>query len=150
LEERDHEKGDFQSVNLHRDFCKGYQTMVMIFVISGIAVAAGIGCVFVRYPVLLLTTVCPALAAGTLLSGIRFGASAGLIVVEVFGSIAAPQVTFMAVSLARFGFKRYLARSSKLMPQVQTAIGQQLHAELEVPRTLSPDLARLVSQLSFA
>ena len=93
----------------------------MVFVICGIAVATGIGCVFVRYPVFLLITVCPLLAAGALLSGIRFGTPAWFIVVEVFGSIAAPQVTFMAVSLAHFALRRYLARarSSKLMPQVQ-------------------------------
>ena len=124
----------------------------MVFVICGIAVATGIGCVFVRYPVFLLVAACPLLAAGALLSGIRFGTPAWLIVVEVFGSIAAPQVTFMAVSLGHFAFRRYLARarSSKLMPQVRAAIGQQLRAELEVPRTLSPDLAHLVSQISFA
>jgi hypothetical protein len=122
----------------------------MVCVICGIAVATGIGCVFVRYPVFLLVAACPLLAAGALLSGIRFGTPAWLIVVEVFGSIAAPQVTFMAVSLALFAFKRHLARSSKLIPQAQTAIGRQLRAELEVPGILSPDLARLVSQLSFA
>jgi hypothetical protein len=122
----------------------------MVFVISGIAVAVGIGCAFVRYPVLYLIAACPLLAAGALLSGIFFGTSAGLIAVAVCGSIVAPQVSFMAVSLAHFGFRRYLARSRKMIPQVQTAIGQQLRAELEVPHTLSPDLARLVSQLSFA
>jgi hypothetical protein len=122
----------------------------MLFVIYGVGVAAGIGCVFVRYPVFLLITVCPLLAAGALVSGIRFGTPAWLIVVDVFGSIAAPQVTFMAVSLAHFALRRYRARSSKLMPQVRAVIGQQLRAELEVPRTLSPDLAHLVSQLSFA
>jgi hypothetical protein len=122
----------------------------MVFVICGIAVATGIGCVFVRYPVFLLVAACPLLAAGALLSGIRFGTPAWLIVVEVFGSIAAPQVTFMAVSLALFAFKRHLARSSKLIPHAQTAIGRQLRAELEVPGILSPDLARLVSQLTFA
>jgi hypothetical protein len=126
----------------------------MLFVIYGVGVAAGIGCVFVRYPVfllmLLLITVCPLLAAGALVSGIRFGTPTWLIVVEVFGSIAAPQVTFMAVSLAHFALRRYRARSSKLMPQVRAVIGQQLRAELEVPRTLSPGLARLVSQLSLA
>ena len=121
----------------------------MVFV-CGVAVAAGIGCAFVRHSVLPLVVLCPLLAAGALLSGIHFGAPAGLIAVEVLGSIAAPQVTFMAVSLALFGFRRYLARSSKLIPQVRTAIGQQLRAELEVPRTLSPDLARLVSQPNFA
>ena len=124
--------------------------MVMVFVIFGIAVAPGIRCAFVRYPVFLLIALCPLLAGVALLSGIFFGTPRGVIAVEVFGSIAAPQVTFVAVSLAHFGFKRYLARSRKLIPQVQTAIGQQLRAELEVPRTLSPDLARLVSQLSFA
>jgi uncharacterized membrane protein len=123
----------------------------MLFVIYGVGVAAGIGFVFVRYPVfLLIITVCPLLAAGALLSGIRFGTPAWLIVVEVFGSIAAAQVTFMAVSLAHFALRRYRARSSKLMPQVRAVIGQQLRAELEVPRTLSPGLARLVSQLSLA
>lgn len=61
-----------------------------------------------------------------------------------------PQLARLFVDYGCFGFKRYLARSRKLIPQVQTAIGQQLRAELEVPRTLSPDLARLVSQLSFA
>ena len=122
----------------------------MLFVIYGVGVVAGIGCIFVRYPVFLLITVCPLLAAGALLSGIRFGTPAWLIVVEVFGSIAAPQVTFMAVSLAHFALRRYRARSSKLMPQVRAVIGQQLRAELEVPRTLSPGLAHLVSQLSFA
>jgi hypothetical protein len=124
----------------------------MVFVISGIAVAAGIACAFVRYPVFLLIAVCPLLAAGALLRGIHFGTPAWLIAVEVFGSIAAPQVTFMAVSLVHFVFRQYLARSrsSKLIPQVHTAIGQQLRAELEVPRALSPDLDRLVSQLSLA
>ena len=126
----------------------------MLLVIYGVGVAAGIGCVLVRYPVFLLITVCPLLAAGALVSGIRFGTPAWLIVVEVFGSIAAPQVTFMAVTLAHFALRRYRARararSSKLMPQVRAVIGQQLRAELEVPRTLSPGLAHLVSQLSFA
>ena len=84
----------------------------MLFVIYGVGVAAGIGCVFVRHPVfLLIITVCPLLAAGALLSGIRFGTPAWLIVVEVFGSIAAPQVTFMAVSLAHFALRRYRARA---------------------------------------
>jgi hypothetical protein len=129
---------------------QGGRVMVMVFVICGIAVAAGVGCAFVRYPVFLLLTVCPLLAAGALLSGIRFGTHAGLIAVDVFGSIAVPQITFVAVSLAGFAIRRYLARSSRLMPQVQAAIGQQLRAELEVPRTLSPDLAHLVSQISFA
>jgi hypothetical protein len=147
MEERDQEDDDFQSINLLRRVSRG---TAMVFVICGIAVAAGIGCAFLRHPVFALIVLCSLLAAGALLSGIHFGVPAELIGVEVFGSIAAPHMTFVAVSLARFSFRLYLARSSKLIPQVRTAIGQQLRAELEVPGILSPDLARLVSQLSFA
>jgi hypothetical protein len=146
--EREHEKSDFQSDNLHWGLAKAIE--LMVFVIYGFTIAAGIGCAFVRHPVLVLIAVCPLLAAGALLGGIHFGTPAWLVAGEVFGSIAAPQITFMAVSLTHFAFKRHLARTSKLIPQVQKAIGQQLRDELGVPRTLSPDLARLVSQLSFA
>jgi hypothetical protein len=122
----------------------------MVLVIFGLAVAAGIGCAFVRHPVLFLIALCPLLAGLALVGLILFGTPPGVMVAEAFGSIATSQVTFVAAGLAHLGFKRYLARSSKLIPQVQTAIGQQLRDELDVPRTLSPDLARLVSQLSFA
>jgi hypothetical protein len=63
----------------------------------------------------------------------------------VFGSIALPQFTFVAVSLTN-----HLTRRTRLIPQIRTAIGQQLRAELEVPRNLPPDLAALVTRLSHA
>jgi hypothetical protein len=122
----------------------------MLFVISGIAVAVGLGCVFVRRPVFLLIFLCPLLGTGTMVSGVHFGTPAGLIVAEVLGSVAAPQITFIAISLALFAFKQRFARSRELIPHAQAAIGRQLRTELELPHTLSPELAHLVSQLRFA
>ena len=77
--------------------------------------------------------------------GIAFGSHPGVIVAEVFGSIAAPQFAFMAVSLAD-----HYIRSTRLIPYVQVAIGRQLRTELEVPRSLPPELAALVTQLARA
>ena len=51
----------------------------------------------------------------------------------------------MAVSLTN-----YLIRRTRLIPQVRAAIGQQLRDELEVPRSLPPELATLVTQLAYA
>ena len=85
------------------------------------------------------------LAVGALLMGIAFGTHPGVIAAEVFGSIAAPQFAFVAVSLTD-----HLIRSSRLIPRVQAAIGRQLRAELEAPRNLPPELAALVAQLGHA
>jgi hypothetical protein len=123
---------------------------VVLFVISGIAVAVGLVCAFVRRPVFLLIFLCPLLGAGTMLSGVHFGTPARLIVAEALGSVAAPQITFIAISLAVFAFKQRFARSRELIPHAQAAIGRQLRTELELPHTLSPELAHLVSQLRFA
>ena len=54
--------------------------------------------------------------------------------------VAAPQVAFVAV-----GLTRHLVLAMRLIPHVQAAIGQQLRAQLEVPRSLSPELAALVA-----
>ena len=115
----------------------------MTFVMFG--VAAGVSCAFLRYPFLPLLPIAALLAAGAALMGIAFGSHPGVIAAEVFGSIAAPQFAFMAVSLAD-----HYIRSTRLIPQVQAAIGRQLRTELEVPRSLPPELAALVTKLARA
>jgi hypothetical protein len=59
--------------------------------------------------------------------------------------LTAPQFALMAVSVAN-----HKVRSTKLIPQVQAAIGRQLGTELEVPRSLTPELAAFVIQLARA
>ena len=62
---------------------------------------------------------------------------------EVFGTIAASQLVFVAVSLTH-----YRVRSTRLIPHVQAAIGKELRTELEVPRdSVPPKLAVLVDRL---
>jgi hypothetical protein len=115
----------------------------MVFVVFG--VAAGVLSAFLRYPFFLLAAIGALLAAGAALTGIVVGTHPGVIAVEVFGSVAAPQFAFVAVSLTD-----HLIRRTRLIPQVRAAIGQQLHAEFEVPRSLPPELATLVTQLAHA
>ena len=115
----------------------------MTFVMFG--VAAGVSLAFLRYPFLPMPPIGVLLAVGAVLMGIASGTHPGVIAAEVFGSIAAPQFAFVAVSLTD-----HLIRSSRLIPQVQAAIGRQLRAELEAPRSLPPELAALVTQLVHA
>ena len=82
---------------------------------------------------------------GAVLSGVVLGAHTLVIATEGFASVAAPQVAFVAV-----GLTRHLVLAMRLIPHVQAAIGQQLRAQLEVPRSLSPELAALVAQLGRA
>ena len=92
---------------------------LMLFVMFG--VAAGVSCAFLRYPFLPLPPIGVLLAVGAVLTGLASGTHPGVIAAEVFGSIAAPQFAFVAVSLTD-----HLVRSSRLIPQVQAAIGRQL------------------------
>jgi hypothetical protein len=115
----------------------------MMFVMFG--VAAGVSWAFLRYPFLPLLPMGALLAIGAATTGIAFGTHPGVTAVEVFGSIAGPQFAFAAVSLTN-----HLVRSSRLIPQIQAAIGRQLRAQLEVPRGLPPELAALVTQLGHA
>ena len=67
------------------------------------------------------------------------------IALEVFGTIAASQLAFVAVSLTH-----YRVRSTRLIPHVQAAIGKELRTELEVQRSVPPKLAVLVARLGHA
>ena len=115
----------------------------MAFIILGVAIGAL--CVFFRYPILMTLGLGGLLAAGAGLSGIALHIHPGLIAAEVFGSIAASQLTYVAI-----GLTQHLVHSRKLTLQVQAAIAQQLPTELEVPRSLPPEISRLVSQLRSA
>jgi hypothetical protein len=89
------------------------------------------------------------LAVGVVVTGIILGAHPEVIAVEVFGCIAVPQFAFVAVSLTDHLVRRTIRRR-RLTPQVRAAIGQQLRTELEMPRSLPPELATLVTQLAHA
>ena len=115
----------------------------MVFVALG--AVAGLLLAVRRYPFFLLAPIVGFLAVGALLFGIIHGSHPGTIGLEVLGSVAAPQLVYLAVNLTAD-----LTRSTRLIPHVQTAIGQELRAQLEVPRDLPPQMARLVTQLSHA
>jgi hypothetical protein len=89
------------------------------------------------------------LGAGAVLTGVILGTHPGVIAVEVFGCIAVPQFAFVAVSLTEHRIRRSIRRTI-LIPEVRAAIGQQLPDELEVPRSLPPELATLMTQLAHA
>jgi hypothetical protein len=112
----------------------------MAFVVFGVAI--GGLCALLRYRVLMMLAVSAFLAVGSVLGGIIFHAHPWAIVAEAFGSVVAFQFTYLAVSLSL-----HLDRSRRLIPQVRTAIGQRLRAELEVPRSMPPELSALVEQL---
>ena len=59
------------------------------------------------------------LATGAVLTGIALGTHPGVTALEVFGTIAASQLAFVAVSLTH-----YRVRSTRLIPHVQAAIGK--------------------------
>ena len=115
----------------------------MAFVIFGVAIGAL--CAFFRYPVLMMVLLGGLLAVGAGLDGIVLHVHSGVIATEVFGSIAASQFAYVAIS-----FTQHLVHSRELALQVQAAIGRQLPAELEVPRSLPPEISRLVAQLQPA
>ena len=95
-----------------------------------------------RYPFFLLAPIVGFLAVGALLFGMSTGVIRARLELKCSGLW---QLVYLAVSLIAD-----LTRSTRLIPHVQTAIGQELRAELEVPRDLPPQMARLVTQLSHA
>jgi hypothetical protein len=68
-----------------------------------------------------------------------------VVVAQVCGSVIALQFVYVTV-----GLTLHLVRFGKLIPHVQTAIGDRLRAELEVPRGLTPELSVLVARLPSA
>ena len=115
----------------------------MAFVIFGVAL--GSLCAFLRYPVLMMLPLGGLLAVGAVLNGIILHAHPGVIATEAFGSVAASQFIYVSISLTR-----HLVRSRKLMLEVQAAIGQELRAQLKVPRSLPSELSALITRLQFA
>jgi hypothetical protein len=115
----------------------------MAFIIFGVAIGAL--CALLRYPVLVMVPLSGLLAAAAVLNGIVTHAYPGVIAIAVFGSIAASQLMHISV-----GLTHHLVRSRKLMLEVQAAIGQELRTELEVPRSLPPELSALITRLQFA
>jgi hypothetical protein len=115
----------------------------MAFVILGVAIGAL--CAFFRYRALVMLPLGALLTVGAVLSGIILHANPWVIATEVFGSIAASQFTYVAVSLTN-----HLVHSRGLIPQIQAAIGRQLSIQLEVPRSLPPELSALVARLQPA
>jgi hypothetical protein len=82
----------------------------MTFVVFGIGigvlfgVATGLVCALlrVRHPVLILLPLGALLTAGTALSGMVLHAHPGVIAIAVFGSVAASQLAYVAVSLTHY------------------------------------------------
>jgi hypothetical protein len=112
----------------------------MVFLISGIAIGAL--CAPFRYRIFMTIAFSALLAVGAVLAGIILHTNPWAVVAEAAGSIVALQFTYVAV-----GVTHDLIYSRRLLPQVQTAIGEQLGLELEVPRRLPPKLSALVGRL---
>jgi hypothetical protein len=113
----------------------------MVFVVFGVAI--GGLCALLRHRVLMMIVLSALLAVGAALAGTIFHTHPWVIVTEAVGSIVALQFTYVAVSLTH-----HVVRSRTLIPQVQAAIGEQLGGELEAPRSLPPELSRLIARLS--
>jgi hypothetical protein len=79
------------------------------------------------------------------LCGLLLGYHLGLSALVGFGSIAAVQVSYLALGLTLDLFP-----SENFIPQVQAAIGRQLRTEIEVPCDLPPEMASLVLRLEAA
>jgi hypothetical protein len=115
----------------------------MAFII--LAVVIGLLCALLRYRALMMLAVSVLLAGDAVISGIILHAHSWMIAAEVLGSITALQFAFVAL-----GLTLHFVRFRKTLPHIQAAIGQQLRAELEVPRDLPPDLSSLVERLQAA
>jgi hypothetical protein len=98
-----------------------------------------------RNPVFSLVPVVAFFASGAMVTGIAAGHDARIIGVEILGSVASPQLAFLAASVTA-----YLIRFSRLLPSVQAAIGRELRTAFEVPSTVPPEMATLLTKLEYS
>jgi hypothetical protein len=116
----------------------------MLFVIFG--AAAGAVLALRRYTVFALVPVSVLFAAAAIVTG--SGHDPRTIVVEILGAVASPQFGYLAASSAAAYLRA--TRSSKLLQSMQAAIRQELGTAFEVPRSLPPELAILLTKLQHA
>jgi hypothetical protein len=102
----------------------------------------GVACALLHRGVLLILAVSVLLAVVAVLGGLFLHSASWGIAAAVVGSVAASQSAYTAA-----GLTLHLIRFGKLILPAQTAIGRQLRAQLEVPRSLPPELFALVAQL---
>jgi hypothetical protein len=111
----------------------------MAFIVVGIAIGAL--CALLRHRVFMMLAL-SALLGPVVALGFGLHAHPWVIAAQTLGSITALQFVYVAV-----GLTLHLVRFGKLIPHVQTAVGDRLRAELEVPRGLTPELSVLVARL---
>jgi hypothetical protein len=111
--------------------------------VAGIAIGAL--CALFRYHGFLVVALSALLAPVVALGSIALHAPPWLVAAQVCGSVVALQFVYVSV-----GLTLHLVRFGKLIPHVQTAIGDRLRAELQVPRGLTPELSILVARLRSA
>jgi hypothetical protein len=112
----------------------------MAFILIGVAIGAL--CALLRYRVFMMLALSALLALVVALIGFGLHAHPWVIAAQTLGTITALQFVYVAV-----GLTLHLVRFRKSIPHVQTAIGDRLSAELEVPRGLTPELSVLIARL---
>jgi hypothetical protein len=111
----------------------------MAFIIASIAIGALSA--LLRHRVFMMLALSALLAPVVTLVGLGLHAHPWVIAAQALGSITALQFVYVAV-----GLTLHLVRFRNPIPHVQTAIGDRLSAELEVPRGLTPELSVLVAR----
>jgi hypothetical protein len=135
---RKREKATFCDCNDPGDCGIGASAMA-IFILG---IFVGAVCALFRLRVFAVVPLSIIFAMCSIVSGIIAHAYPWTIAVAVLGSLGAVQLPYAAVGLI-FNFVRLRA----VVPEMQSAIGQKLRAELEVPHTLTPELSSLVARL---